>query len=726
MLNKRVNIMKMFVYTYILLVLALNHVVFYAQDLQDELNQSLNVNTVIIARAYQDSIILRWGVTKPAVWQIANLYGYNIERAVLNEPNADYSKLKFEPIEGSPFIIWNEQNYATYFQTHSENDPQSEAVYFVSIMTDVFDQDTDTPPTSFSAFQDDLNSLKEGKGTLDMKFGFAMLMANKSADAANALAVRAVDKNVSNGMTYVYKMSLVGNSPIYKVKESYVEVKAEPFDSSKYNEEIFYIDGDQEVVLSWNSSKDFNSFNIDRALSKDGKYTRITQSPILKSKPIGYDGIERTGFKDDSLTNYTKYFYRVSGNSAFADEIVVGEVEVMPKDRTPPQKPYLELPDNTTQSQVALKWTMSEPTESDLKGFLIARSNNFKGPFIRINQDELGRNSREFIDTTFDTDGMNYYVIQAYDTSLNFSNSNVALATIIDTTPPIKPVILTGTIDSLGIVTITIQKNDENDLMGYRLFKANEEEHEFSVLNEAFIDSDSINQVIQTVFKDTVTLNSLTPYIFYKVTALDFHYNQSEFSDTLKVSRPDTIAPITPVFTDVIVRENEVEIHFAPSESIDVIQQTIYRTTSLSLPWDSIANFSINQNSYIDTNVKQGTIYYYSLRAKDNANLFSNYAKAVYGKPYDSGVRPPIENLKIFKENNNIVLTWEYNQFNSNTYFVIYKKDSKGNLKEYQKVDKLQFIDTSILKPSNSYAIKVFTNDGGQSKISNIVEYISE
>lgn len=726
MLKMRVSIMKIFVNILILFVFAQNYVVIYAQDLQDELNQSLNVNTVIVARAYQDSIILRWGVSKPAVWEIANLYGYKIERAVLNEPNADYSKLKFEPIDGSPFIIWNEQNYATYFQTHSEDEPQSESVYFVSIMTDVFDQETESPPKSFSAFQDDLNSLKEGKGTLDMKFGFAMLMANRSADAANALAVRAVDKNVSNGMTYVYKMSLVGNSPIYKVKESYVEVKAEPYNPSKYKEEIFYIDGDQEVVLSWNSSKDFNSFNIDRALSKDGKYTRITKDPILKSKPIGYDGIERTGFKDDSLINYTKYFYRVTGNSAFADEIVVGEVEVMPKDRTSPQKPYLELPDNTNQSQVALKWTMSEPVDSDLKGFLIARSNKFDGPFIRINQDEIGRNSREFIDTLFDRDGMNYYVIQAYDTSFNFSNSNVALATIIDSTPPIKPVILTGTIDSLGIVTITIKKNNEKDMMGYRIFKANEEEHEFSVLYEGFIDLDSTEQVIQTVFKDTVTLNSLTPYIFYKVTALDFHYNQSEFSNVLKVSRPDTIAPITPVFTDVIVRENEVEIHFAPSESIDVVQQTIYRKTSLSLPWDSLANFSINQNSYIDTNVKQGTTYYYSLRAMDNSNLFSDYARAVFGKPYDNGVRPPIENLKISKENNNIILTWEYKQFNSNTYFVIYKKDSKGNLKEYQKAEKLQFIDTSISKPLNSYAIKVFTNDGGQSKISNTVEYISD
>lgn len=715
---------KLLIMTFLTLFVALD--LSYSQDIQDELNQYLNTKTVIVARSYKDSIILRWGVENPAVWEIANRDGYKIEKAVLTNNEKDYNKLKFEEIEGSPFKMWNEEKYTSYFQTHDETMPESESVYLVSIMTGVFDQDKGALPKAFSTFQNDLNSLKEGKNNLDMKFGFSMLMANRSATAAIALGVRATDKKITKGKTYVYKMTLIGNSNIYKYKSCYVEVKAEEFNPDKFKEEIFYSEEDQMILLSWNSSLNFSTYNVDRSLSKTGQYQRLTKTPILKSKPDSYNGIERTGFKNDSLTNYTKYYYRIFGNTAFADSILVGEIEVMPQDRTAPQKPFLILPDNSKQNEVLLKWTMAGTIESDLKGFIVARSNKFDGTFVRINKEELNSNSREFIDKSYDRDADNFYIIQAFDTSYNFSTSNVALATIIDTTPPTRPIILSSKIDSFGVVTFKVQKNKEKDLMGYRIFKANEEEHEFSVIYEGFMDVDSVNQEVQVLFNDTVTLNSLTPYIFYKVRALDYHFNQSDFSDALKIVRPDTIPPTTPVFTNVLVREKEVELAFALSESPDVEIHILYRKTAQEAKWDSIATIDFSKKIYIDTNVKQGTIYYYSLRARDNSNLYSKYANAVYGKPYDNGVRPPIDSLTITKVEKTILLNWQYKNLNNNTFFVIYKKNGKGNLNEYKNVSETKFVDTSIKKGKNVYAIKVFTKDGGQSKLSKEVEIVIE
>ncbi|MCX6153503.1 MAG: hypothetical protein NT007_05030 [Candidatus Kapabacteria bacterium] len=697
-----------------------------AQPSQEELNKSLNIKSVIIARGYQDSIILRWAVGKPAVWEIATRSGYKIERAILTNVNdSDYSKLKFEEIAGSPFKAWNEQQFISYFQAHTEQDPEAESVYMVGLMAGIADQENDSVPQPFSAFQNGLGSLTEARNNLETKFGFSLVMANKSSTAATALGLRAVDKNIINGTTYVYKMSLVEHSKTYKDKDIYVKVKAEAFKPEKYKEEIYFIDGDKEVVLSWNSVRDFNSYNIDRALSKDGPYSRLTKSPILKSKPVGFESFERTGFKNDSLTNYTKYYYRVYGNTAFADQILVGEIEVMPKDRTPPQKPNLDLPINAL-GAVYLKWNLTPPIEGDLKGFLVARSNKYTGPFIRINDQLLPTDAREYIDKSFDKDAENYYIIQALDTALNYSISNTSMVTLIDSIPPSKPAFISGKIDSLGIVTIIIEKNKEKDLMGYRLFKANGPEHEFSVIYEGFVDLDSSNQQVQTIFIDTVTLNSLTPYIYYKVQALDFHFNPSEYSEYLKIKRPDTIPPTTPVFTGLLVREKEVELSFALSESEDVVMHILYRKLSPDSPWDSITKININQNNYIDTNVKQGTTYYYSIRAKDDSGLFSHYANAVFGKPYDNGVRPAVQNLKIAKEKANIVLNWEYKSFNKNTFFVIYKKDSKGNLKEYQRSDSLTFTDSSLKKGINSYAVKVFTKDGGESNISEAVEALVE
>src|SRR6056297_3068879 len=142
----------------------------------------------------------------------------------------------------------------------------------------------------------------------------------------------------------------------------------------------------------------------------------------------------------------------------------------------------------------------------------------------------------------------NYYVIQAVDTAFNVSSSIPAAVTLIDTIPPAAPVWLSGDIDSLGVVTLKLENKPENDLMGYRLYKANYPDHEPSVIFEGFVDDDTLQDEIPTAFTDTVTLNTLTPRIYYKIKALDFNFNQSGFSEMMVIERPDTIPPTAPVF----------------------------------------------------------------------------------------------------------------------------------------------------------------------------------
>jgi hypothetical protein len=51
---------------------------------------------------------------------------------------------------------------------------------------------------------------------------------------------------------------------------------------------------------------------------------------------------------------------------------------------------------------------------------------------------------------------------------------------------------------------------------------------------------------------------------------------------------------------------------------------------------------------------------------------------------------------------------------------IIYKRDSKGQLKQYDVTTEKSYTDKNTHK-ENYYAIKVVTKDGGQSKISEIV-----
>jgi hypothetical protein len=198
---------------------------------------------------------------------------------------------------------------------------------------------------------------------------------------------------------------------------------------------------------------------------------------------------------------------------------------------------------------------------------------------------------------------------------------------------------------------------------------------------------------------------------------LDQNFNQSEFSDILKVKRPDKIAPTTPVFKNIIARKEEIELEFALSQSEDVAEQYVYRKLENNAAWELIATLKKDQTSFIDKNVKTNINYFYSLRAKDDSNLYSPYAVPVYGNPYDDGVRPPVENLTIKNSKDKIKLDWNYKTTTKNTFFVIYKNDSKGNLVQYKSTYALTFED-DLKGKKNKYAVKVFTKDGGQSILS--------
>jgi len=395
----------------------------------------------------------------------------------------------------------------------------------------------------------------------------------------------------------------------------------------------------------------------------------------------------------------------------------------MPRDLTPPQSPIFVKAKHEKPKEVHLEWKLDKPMESDFQGFIVARGQTNKGQFEIISNGILPSSQYEFVDTSFVPHKPNYYVVQAIDTSGNISSATPYFVTLIDSIPPAQPKFVSGIIDSNGVVTITLELNKEEDLMGYRLFRANGAEHEFSVIKEGFNPEDSIIKPVQVVFYDTVTLKSLTPNIFYRAKALDYNFNQSAFSNVLKVKRIDTIPPVMPVFKRVVVGTDQVELHFAPSSSVDVVAHFLYRRTSSSEPWEIIANIPKGQKKYIDKAVKQKVKYYYSLRAKDDSELYSEYAFPVVARPYDNGVRPVVTDLKVEKLEKETLLTWSYPEKYKEVVFIIYKKDKKGRLRRLVSTDKKQFRIQKKMKKAD-FAVKAFTRDGGESRVSDVVSYL--
>lgn len=701
--------MKKYINKYSILSMVL--FMFFSSINAQESNEEQPTSVINVVARYlpeKNAVEMRFFPDKKSILYSGIKSGFVIERAEITEGIELEADLKY--IKIAEVFPYNEAQWNAAFSKGNE-----ETKHSLNLAKDFFDNIEKQTGGKFN-FDEGIKEMKEQKSKEDFEYLIFVMNAIKDKDVAEAIGLSYTDKSIQKDKNYLYRIKLS------KEPKSTYKVVGLPFNIetavNKKQEErkIYTVTGDKELSFLWEENDMVSGALVERKNNQTGKYELLNETPVYT---LG-ETSNHNGYKDENLTNYQWYEYRFYGYNPFGEKILFGSAKGMPKDLTPPKKPLLIKAKHEKFDEVLVEWNVTDPVDNDLKGFLVARGETNDGNFQILHQNLLPKNSRRFTDKTFSGIKSNYYVIQAIDTSGNISSSTPAFVTITDSIPPAKPKFISGKIDSLGIVTLNIELNKEIDLMGYRLYKSNSDEHEFSLIREGFSENDSIVKPVQIIFKDTVTLNSLTPYIYYKIIALDFNFNQSESSEILKVKRPDKIPPTTPVFKNVIVKQNEIELHFALSESEDVVEQYIYRKLKADAPWELLSKVDNKSTSYIDKKLKQGTVYFYSLRAKDDSNLFSEYAKPVYGKPFDNGVRPPILNLVIKKDDKDILLSWEYELLNDNTYFVIYKADKKGNLIQYKNTTKLLFKEP-IGKETNSYAVKVFTKDGGQSKISNTV-----
>jgi fibronectin type 3 domain-containing protein len=477
--------------------------------------------------------------------------------------------------------------------------------------------------------EDGLKSLKEQRDNADMKFGFALIAANRSKAAAEGLALRATDNEVVKGKTYMYRIRI--NQPMEDAKNdwTYLKVKCEAFDENylKNNKAISLVEGDKNVSFSLPESEEYYAFNVERSDDNGNTYKRITGVPSLKLKPHGYTGKTDYGFADSNLINYKKYYYRILVSTLFADELLLSFFAATPSDKTPPPIPFLKSAEHTKPKEVELVWETTGNTTNDLKGFSVKRSNEEKGTYTLISKNILPPSSRKFVDENFNKEGSNYYVVEAIDTAGNISRSFPAYVTLIDSTPPAVPVVATAIIDSMGKVIIRIKPNAEKDFMGYQVLKANAADHEFSVVEETF--KDSLGSTTFVVY-DSTTLNTLTKNIFYKLIAFDTHFNQSEPSKIIQLKRRDTIPPVSPLITDFVINDSSVVITFANSGSEDVARNILLRRMRGKEKYDSIfSNKDISVTTFTDKKIIPGSEYEYAMIAKDDGGLFSKVSNSI-------------------------------------------------------------------------------------------------
>lgn len=695
-------------YLFLLLALLLcTTVPMLAQSASDSENEP-RPNVRLIARSYGDSVVLRWGTTGHTSWKIAGNAGYIIERYEYGS-QGKITKTVLTPMPLKPLTV--DEWKARYRPEDTLAGAAVQALYGKAI------------PTS----EDPFGSIYEIYLQQRSMHGIALLLADIAPRLADGLGLRFVDRTVDPKKTYRYRIYSLANDPNYPIDTADVALSTSQREPLKSVTTLTAEEGEQVVVLKWNRLEHlepFSGYYLERSTDGGRSFSRINRMPFAplqkddSSRLSDRPNVDMTEYKVRLDANYQPVQYRVVGVDPFGEVSPNSNViTAMGRDRTPPSAPQI-LPLTIVDGRsMKVSWRM-DTLEGDLKGFIIGKSEGPDGEFEEISG-LLGRDAREYTDLDVRDLPQHYYAIVALDTAGNRVSSVPLLGIFPDSIPPATPRGLAGTVDSNGVVRLRWNANPESDLKGYRVFYANQDDHEYQQLTTDLSED--------TTFTDTLTLQTLSEEIYYKITALDQNYNHSLFTATLTLKKPDVVAPFPPMVSNIIPAERSITIEWAASMTDDVIEHTLYRRVEEESTWKPLANVKDRSvHSFTDSTAQPGTLYEYSLDASDDVGLRSERSNVVSAQVVGASVRSGVQGLvgEFDKAGKRVVIRW--NSAVEGAEYYLYKSIGNAEPTLYRSVANVkEFVDTEVF-PGNTYryAVKVVGSDGKESMLTSTEKII--
>lgn len=648
----------------------------------------------VIARVQKDKILIRWAVNSPIAWKKLNLHGYTIERYTVTRDNKTLANpeklilaqaLKPEPLEKWEKIIENNDNAAIIAQ----------AIYGEDFTVDGGDN-----------LQNIVNLSEE----IEQRFTFALFSADKDFEIAKKAGLGLEDNTAKINEKYAYRV--ISNVPEREMSIDYGGVFVGLKEYSPLPKPMDFIAHftDRSTMLSWNFktlSQFYTSYYVERSTDKKN-FQRITDKPYtsLNQENSNNNRI----FYIDSIANNKPYSYRVQGISSFGElspysDIVTGKGTDMLK-----FVPHLTVKDFKDDTTVTLSWEFPEEGNNEISGFELNRSDIDDNMFTTVVKNIPAKNRSVTYNKLSST---NYFTITAIGKKGSKTTSFPMLVQPVDSIPPSKPGGLKGVIDSLGLVKLTWNPNKEKDLMGYRIYKANTAEEEFTQLT---VSPQELNS-----FEDKTIIKSLNPKVYYKIIAVDYHYNMSDFSEVLILTKPDVIPPTSPVFNNFEIKDGSIYLEWVNSQSEDVAKHQLYRKENDQKDWTLILETKNKEEKYQDKTAIEGNTYRYAIFAKDENNLVSNPSPEVAMFLPKYSVMPAVKGFfaQVNKTTNTIDLSWEYTK-NDVDNFEIYKASDSDPLQLIQIINgktKRLSDPTITINTTYKYGIRAVFKDGRTSKM---------
>ena len=686
----------------------------------------------LLARSYGNRIVLRWAPIDAGVWMTSNSYGWHLFRG----SSDDRDTIFYLDAEGDTvYEYWITKDKPIVPMTLNEMKKKFDSTDFYAgvaaqAMYGTMHYDVNKAEQGNEA---DLFSVaaKQYQEQTQRQF-MAYLAAEIEPDVASALGLRYVDSTVKEGVLYQYTLESLIPKEIIDLAPRSILVPCRPFvrKEDEMMPDIRFSQIDiHKVAIRWDKNK-LSGYWLERSEDNGKHWTKVNaDAPIWPMIPdsgtvAAYGDSVANWMKDDVLffdsLDLTKtYLYRVQAFDAFGEKLEWKRSEKFKlMDFEPPAQPLMLSVEPQENRRCVINWGVAYE-DADLKGFLVTFSRDLEGPWRNVSE-LLPKSARTYTDTLVYRRGRGLYRIFAVDTAGNVSFSPAMINSIEDIFPPDAPKnVMAVSDDSTGLILLSWDKNTEQDLLAYKVYFANQRDHEFIERTKGYIYENS--------YFDSLDLTSLTNEIFYYVIAVDQNHNYSAPSDTIRVRFADLIAPGAPLLQGISQSNDTVEVRWLRSVSEDVEKYFIFRKFREAAQWECIATKHTEDFGpdgilvFIDKPTPDPKAYAYCIEAVDSAGNVSG----MEGQAVVLVQESPIVSIDIklkasySKDPKGVKLEWEYKYDGKKDYYgVIYRATGDGEFRDITtfKRGETSYIDLTAPEKSNlKYYIELQLGQGRHS-----------
>ena len=391
---------------------------------------------------------------------------------------------------------------------------------------------------------------------------------------------------IENGNTYYYKVRALKSDGTAGAWSSVVSV------TYKQTLSAPAVTGGNDAqgrpTLKWNAVTGAAKYEVYRARSKDGTYTK-------------YSTTTGTAYTNSSyLTSGATYYYKVraldaNGNAGPYSAVVSVTCRLK-----------LTAPSvtggNDAQGRPTLKWN----AVSGAAKYEVYRARSMNGDYVKYST----VTGTSYTNTSYLANGTTYYYkVRALGSDGSYGPYSTPVS--VTYKAPFGAPLVTGSKDSQGRPALKWDK--VTDAAKYEVYRARSKDGTYSLMSTQSA----------TGYTNTSYLANGTTY-YYKVRALKANGTASAYSSVVTITYGTVPTPAAPTMRSA--KADSAGITVSWDTAANAVTYNVYRTADAGSSWTQVAS-SVKGSSYKDTTVQKGVKYGYKVRgvAADGKTLSRTY-----------------------------------------------------------------------------------------------------